>query len=78
MFISSTNLTVHECCCSILTMKTTLDANTFAVVLTSDERALIDGTIVRVRKNRVSSRDFKSLAGHRSYKSQRGDWRTFA
>lgn len=57
-------------------LPTTLDASDFPVVLTNTERAKVNGE--RTRPNRFTERDFHALAGRRSYRSARGEFRTFA
>lgn len=58
----------------------TMNADDFAVVLTDDERTLVrTGRVPRAeRSERVSARDFAAMAGRRSYRRQRGEYRTFA
>lgn len=56
----------------------TINADTFAVRLTRDERDLIEGRTTRRDPLRVTSRDFTALAGRVSRGKQRGTYTVYA
>jgi hypothetical protein len=57
----------------------TIDANTFATVLTVAERRLVEtGSARRYDPFAVNPHNFRVMGGERTYRSQRGEFNTFA